>query len=152
MTASPNLDAIARVVIDASQYMTLATADATGRPWACPVWFAHHDHRDFIWMSRPDARHSRNLLARPEVAIVIFDSTVSPRERQAVYVEGVAREASGAELDQGVDTFSRRSLAAGLEALGLSEVTPPAEFRLYIATASERFVLDDDVDRRIPLR
>jgi hypothetical protein len=32
--------AIARETIDASLYMTLATADHEGRPWASPVYYA----------------------------------------------------------------------------------------------------------------
>jgi predicted pyridoxine 5'-phosphate oxidase superfamily flavin-nucleotide-binding protein len=33
----------ARRIIDANSYATLATADADGRPWATPVWFAERD-------------------------------------------------------------------------------------------------------------
>ena len=61
-----------------SVYMTLATADADGVPWASPVWYATEDGRDFYWVSDPGARHSRNIAQRPEIAIVIFDSTVTP--------------------------------------------------------------------------
>ncbi|WP_371808308.1 pyridoxamine 5'-phosphate oxidase family protein [Agromyces sp. Marseille-P2726] len=39
----------ARHVIEANEYLTLATADATGRPWATPVWFAERDLREFVW-------------------------------------------------------------------------------------------------------
>jgi nitroimidazol reductase NimA-like FMN-containing flavoprotein (pyridoxamine 5'-phosphate oxidase superfamily) len=140
--------AIATAVIGSNHYMTLSTADAQGRPWATPVWFAHAD-REFIWISRPDARHSHNLAARPELAIVIFDSTVSPQGRQAVYVEAVARELSDQERGRRVEIYSRRSVAAGLEPLDVSEVTPPAELRIYCATASQLFVLDEAVDHRI---
>jgi nitroimidazol reductase NimA-like FMN-containing flavoprotein (pyridoxamine 5'-phosphate oxidase superfamily) len=66
---------VLRAVVDANAYMTLATADADGRPWASPVWFAHEGYGEFFWVSRPDTRHSRNLVTRPSVAIVIFDST-----------------------------------------------------------------------------
>jgi Pyridoxamine 5'-phosphate oxidase len=31
------LAAVAREIIDANRYMTLATADGDGRPWAAPV-------------------------------------------------------------------------------------------------------------------
>ena len=30
-----------RSIVDGSWYLTLATADASGKPWASPVWFAH---------------------------------------------------------------------------------------------------------------
>ena len=32
--------AIARAIIDDGDYMTLATADESGRPWASPVWYS----------------------------------------------------------------------------------------------------------------
>ena len=36
-----DLAILAREIIDANQYLTLATADGDGRPWAAPVWYAH---------------------------------------------------------------------------------------------------------------
>ncbi|MFL6120526.1 pyridoxamine 5'-phosphate oxidase family protein, partial [Actinophytocola sp.] len=37
---------IARTILDANSFMTLATADGAGTPWATPVWFATDDHRE----------------------------------------------------------------------------------------------------------
>ena len=34
-----------RRVIDANLYMTIATADEVGSPWASPVYFAHTGYR-----------------------------------------------------------------------------------------------------------
>jgi len=56
--------AIARAIVDANVYMTLGTADAEGRPWVSPVFFAASGYRDYYWISSPDARHSRNLAGR----------------------------------------------------------------------------------------
>jgi hypothetical protein len=64
---------------------------------------------DFLWVSRPDARHSRNLAGRPELAIVIFDSTVPVGGAEAVYLEALAEELSGAERERAIAAFSRRS-------------------------------------------
>ena len=102
-TSDPDPKLVARSVIDANAYMTLATADGDGRPWASPVWFAHHGYTKFYWVSRPDARHSRNLAIRPHVALVIFDSTVAVGEAQAVYIEAEAEQLSGAEQEQAID-------------------------------------------------
>ena len=102
-----DLAAGAREIIDANRYMTLATADDDGCPWAAPVWYVHLDYTDFFWVSRPDARHSRNLASRPELAIVIFDSTVPEGEAQAVYVEALAEELGGAERERGIARSSR---------------------------------------------
>ncbi len=135
------LRARAREIVDANLYMTLATADGKGHPWAAPVWYAHEDYREFLWVSRPDARHSRNLSERPEVGIVIFDSTVAVGGAEAVYVEAVAEELAGAEREHGIELYSRRSEAAGAGRWGLADVTSPAPHRLYRARASAHFIL-----------
>jgi nitroimidazol reductase NimA-like FMN-containing flavoprotein (pyridoxamine 5'-phosphate oxidase superfamily) len=143
--------ALAREIIDANRYMTLATADADGRPWAAPVWYAHQGYTDLFWMSRPTARHSRNLAVRPEVGIVIFDSTVPEGEGQAVYVEALATELVGAEREAGIAAISRRSEANGAARWEIADVTGPAPLRLYRARASAHFVLGDH-DQRVAVR
>jgi Pyridoxamine 5'-phosphate oxidase len=70
--------------------MTLGTADETGRPWASPVYFAHADYREFVWVSKPGARHSRNIAARPEVGIVVFDSHAPIETGGGVYMSATA--------------------------------------------------------------
>ena len=128
----------------------LGTADADGRPWAAPVYFAHDGYRDLIWVSKPDARHSRNIEVRPEVSIVVFDSTVPIGSGGGVYMEATAAEVSEAEREAALVTFSRRSVAHGGGEFSAAEVLPPARLRLYRATASEQFVLDDR-DNRVAL-
>ena len=89
--------------------MAVGTADEAGHPWVSPVWFASEDYRNFHWVSSPDAKHSRNLAARPEVSIAIFDSSVPVGGAQAVYMKGVANELTDAELEQGLAIFDRVS-------------------------------------------
>jgi nitroimidazol reductase NimA-like FMN-containing flavoprotein (pyridoxamine 5'-phosphate oxidase superfamily) len=132
--------------LPASPYMTLATADAGGVPWASPVWFATEDERVFYWVSDPNARHSRNIAARPEIAIVIFDSTVTPGDAQAVYMAARAEQVEPAQLD----VFNRVSEAQGLRPWTREDVTAPAKHRLYRATATERYRLGPR-DERVPL-
>ena len=127
--------------------MTLASADAEGLPWASPVWFAHEGYRDFLWVSRPEARHSRNLAVRPELAIVIFDSTVVPGNAAAVYVEGRGEELEGRELERAIAVYSRRSEATGLAAWDAADVTGPAQHRLYHAAASAHYLLESNDER-----
>jgi uncharacterized protein YhbP (UPF0306 family) len=148
----PDLTAMAREVIDANRYMTLATADGDGRPWASPVWYAHDGYREFLWVSRPETRHSRNLASRSTLAIVIFDSTVPVGGARAVYLEAVAEELDGAERERGIAVFSRRSEAHGAGTWGVADVTAPAPFRLYRARAAEQFVLQGGRDVRIPVQ
>ncbi|HWC41838.1 MAG TPA: pyridoxamine 5'-phosphate oxidase family protein [Actinomycetota bacterium] len=143
--------AAAREIIDANRYMTLATADGDGRPWASPVWYAHDGYTDLYWVSRPGARHSRNLAVRPEVGIVIFDSTVPAGNGQAVYVEALAGELDGADREEGIAIFSRRAEAGDAGVWGVADVTAPAALRLYRARASAHFILDAH-DQRLTVR
>ncbi len=133
---------IARGIIDANAYMTLATADEAGCPWVSPVWYAHAGYREFFWVSSPEAKHSRNLAARPRVSVVIFDSRAPVGEGQAVYVSALAGEVEDADLDRGMEIFSRASVAGGAPEWTREEVRPPALHRLYRASASEHWVLD----------
>lgn len=142
---------VARAIVDAASYMTLATADADGTPWASPVWFATVDYRDFYWVSRPDARHSSNIAARPEIGIVIFDSHVTPGRGNAVYMQGRGTELRGVEAERGLEIFSARSVAAGLPAWTPEQIGPSARHRLYRASVTEHFVLDER-DERVPVQ
>ena len=89
-------EAMARTIVDNNSYMTLSTADADGLPWASPVWYATESYRQFFWVSKPGARHSRNIVVRPEVGIVIFDSTVPISTGKAVYMAARAEEVTAA--------------------------------------------------------
>ena len=142
--------AVARDLIESVQYLTLATADEAGRPWASPVWFAHEGFERFVWVSKPDALHSRNLLARPEVGIVIFDSTVPAGTGQAVYAEAVAEQLEEGEDEAALEIFSARSQAIGAPAWTVDAVRMPALLRLYRATVSATWVLGAN-DERVPV-
>ena len=142
--------ALARRIIDSNAYMTLATADARGRPWASPVWYAPREYREFLWVSRPDARHSRNIAARPQVGLVIFDSTVPPGTGQAVYADAVAEELPDSEHERAIAIYSRRSESAGAGEWRPKQVSADAPVRMYRARVEQLFVVDGD-DRRVPI-
>jgi nitroimidazol reductase NimA-like FMN-containing flavoprotein (pyridoxamine 5'-phosphate oxidase superfamily) len=139
--------AVARRIVDANRYMVLATADATGRPWASPVYFANSGYDEFFWVSSPEATHSRNIAARPQVGIVVFDSQVPIGTGQGVYMAALAEQvADAAELARGMEVFSRRSLAHGGVAWTPNDVQGEGEaaIRLYRATAADHWVLAKD--------
>jgi general stress protein 26 len=141
---------LARTIVDANAYMTLATADAAGDPWASPVWFAHDRHTRYVWVSRPEARHSRNIADRENVGIVIFDSTVPIGTGQGVYIEATATVVDDADLADMISVFSARSESTGGRRWHAPDVEGESSFRLYVATARSHYVLALD-DRRIPV-
>lgn len=140
----------ARAIIDTNLYLTLATADATGRPWPTPVYFAPAHYRELVWVSSPEARHSQNIAARPDVGIVVFDSRVPINSGQAVYMSAVAELVPAGDLKRCLDVFSRSSQDRGGAPWSRDDVGPSARLRLYHATASEQWVLDSH-DRRVPV-
>lgn len=142
-----------RDIIEASRYLVLATADAAGRPWSSPVYFAHIGFTEFYWVSAPDAAHSRNIAVRPEVGIVVFDSQAAIGAGQGVYMSATAELLEGGETARGIEAFSRRSVAHGSREWTSQDVRPGAGLRLYRATASSHWILAKDgrPDHRIPV-
>jgi nitroimidazol reductase NimA-like FMN-containing flavoprotein (pyridoxamine 5'-phosphate oxidase superfamily) len=141
----------AREIVGRIAYMVLATADADGRPWATPVWFATDGQGAFYWVSSPQARHSANIAARPDVGIVVFDSTVPMGTGQGVYIDARAEELGEAGLDQGLAVFTMRSLEQGGSAWARDDVTGEARLRMYRAAASSYSMLakDGQADHRV---
>jgi hypothetical protein len=139
MSAHPDLDAMARRVIDGNLYMTLATLDPDGAPRLSPVYFTPARYSDFYWVSSPDAHHSRNLLERPEVRIVIFDSSVAVGHAEAVYLSARARAIPADELDAVIgEAFAERG---GARRFAPEELHGDADLRLYAASATSCEVL-----------
>lgn len=136
----------AKAIIDANLYMVLGTADEHGHPWVSPVYYAPVGYRELLWVSRPETLHSRNLVRRPDVSIVIFDSSVPIGTGQGVYMAATAEEVTGDERVAAIDVFSGRSVGHGGRAWTLEDVEPPAEIRLYRATASAHYMLGS-IDR-----
>ena len=139
--------AVAKRIIEANVYMTLATADGEGRPCPSPVWFANEGFKRFVWVSKPEARHSRNLAVRPQAAIVIFDSTVAEGAAEAVYLEVDAEQAAEDDQERYLGVFSRRSEGFGWPSWSVADVRPPARLRLFVASPSAQFVLGPNDER-----
>jgi uncharacterized protein YhbP (UPF0306 family) len=141
-TMNDDLNDRFRRVIDANLYMTLGTADEAGSPWATPVYFAHTNYREFVWVSKTGARHSRNIAARPQVGIVVFDSHAPISTGGGVYMAATAEQLLGDDREPALAVFSERTVSHGGEPFGVADVEPPSEVRLYRAIATEHWVLD----------
>lgn len=151
--ATSEVAAAAAAILAGNRYLVLATADGDGRPWASPVWFVAEGTDRFLWVSRPGSEHSRNIGARPEVAIVVFDSSVPPGQTAAFYASGLAEEVPPDALERAVAAFSEGSVADGLEPWTVEMVSAPSDFRLFRARVVEASVLMParEKDFRTPL-
>ena len=153
-TSYPRLERVARAVIEANKYMTLATADDAGRPWASPVYYTPEGHDVFYWASSPDSVHSRNLAQRPELSIVIFDSQAEIGAAEAVYMLARADIVPDDELDRCAATYGSRF--PELRVFRPDELRAPAQLRLYRARVAEHSVLvrgsDPELGRGVDTR
>ena len=78
MVEGEELGAIARRVIDSNQFMTVG-GEEEGVPWISPAWYALAEYREIFWVSDPEARHSRNIAARPRRASCLRATTSGPK-------------------------------------------------------------------------
>jgi hypothetical protein len=126
---------MARRVIDHNRYLVLGTAEPGGEPRLSPVFYTPARYRDFYWVSSPDAQHSHNVRERPDVQIVVFDSSCLPGHSEAVYVAATAHEVSADELPDVVDE-AFDPVTRGARAFSVEELNGDGDLRLYVATAT----------------
>jgi hypothetical protein len=135
MNPTGELGKMARQVIDTNRYLTLGTAEPDHRPRLSPVYFTHVDYRDFYWVSSPTAHHSANIAARPEIALVIFDSTAPIGQGRAVYINAQASAVAEDELPRRCEeAFARVDPDA--KRFEPDELCGDADLRLYHARAT----------------
>jgi hypothetical protein len=129
MTGHPELNAMARSVIDANHYMVLGTRDPG--PRLSPVCYTPARYSDFYWVLSPESHLSRNLLEGPAVEIVIFDSTAQVGDGEAVYLAATARPIGDEELEAVCSEAFRTT--AGARRFEPDELRGGAPLRLYVA-------------------
>ena len=84
----------AREVLDAINYITIATVSKDGQPWNTPVAGFHFDNDyTLYWASWQDNQHSKNVRANGKAFVVVYDSTPASGQPSAgVYMKGQASE------------------------------------------------------------
>ena len=133
-------DATAREVFDAAVYVTLATADAEGRPWATPVFFAAEGRRRLYWISAPETTHSRNIAARPGIAASLFDSGQPTGTGLGLYLAATAEIVPEDEVAHGTTVYPGPPERGGRR-MTVADLSPPSPYRLYRATVTGAWVL-----------
>jgi uncharacterized pyridoxamine 5'-phosphate oxidase family protein len=127
----------ARWLLESQGAMTIATADADGKPSVSPVAFAHDDEFNLYWVSSKTAQHSANIRNRPDVSIVVFVDHPS----DGVYVDARAEELDGeAEIARATELLNAREEPTKFVIGGAADVTGDAAWRIYKATRGETTV------------
>jgi nitroimidazol reductase NimA-like FMN-containing flavoprotein (pyridoxamine 5'-phosphate oxidase superfamily) len=135
-----DLEEMARSVIDTNRYMVLGTTSPDGSPRVSPVYFTHHEYRDFYWVSGPDARHSLNVVARPSVNAVIFDSTAAVGQGRAVYLTGETTLIADEDLPRHCELAFATTLSKGARPFTPDELSGDGALRLFMLSAARHEV------------
>jgi len=116
--------------VEVPEAMTLATADAEGRPSARMLLLKGADERGFTFFTGYESRKGRELAENPRAALVFY---WRPLGRQ-VRVEGAVRRLSPEESDAYWETRPPRSRAAA----AASRQSEPIESREALEAEFER--------------
>jgi pyridoxamine 5'-phosphate oxidase len=116
--------------VEVPEAMTLATADAEGRPSARMLLLKSADEAGFTFFTGYESRKGRELAENPHAALVFY---WRPLGRQ-VRVEGTVRRLSPAESDAYWQTRPLRSRAAA----AASRQSEPIESRAALEAEFER--------------
>jgi nitroimidazol reductase NimA-like FMN-containing flavoprotein (pyridoxamine 5'-phosphate oxidase superfamily) len=125
-------------ILQSNLHMVLSTADKVGKPWVTPVAYTFDEHKFLYWVSSKNARHSFNIRARQEAAIVIY--MLQPVS-DAVYIEAEAHELNDdKEIKQVMDTINSRTQPDLFRVTSLANVSGKAEWRVYKAVPKAMYV------------
>jgi uncharacterized protein YhbP (UPF0306 family) len=103
------LRVVAGSLLDASTLCSIATVAPAGRPHINTAYFAPSGSFDVIWLSDPDAEHSRNLRANAAVAVAVYDSgQVWGQPDRGIQLFGLGAELAGLDAREAAGAYSRR--------------------------------------------
>jgi hypothetical protein len=119
-------------------------------------YVADGEHR-VLWVSSPDSRHSRNITARPTVAITIFDTNAPIGQAEALYLEATATLVNDRAHARAVELLNAR-LPTGQQ-LEADDFDPVGPLRIYQANVRQHYLLirggdpnfDNVTDARLPV-
>lgn len=133
----------ARQLIEATYYMTIATADDSGKPWSSPVFFVCDQKFRFYWVSFTDAVHSINIRMRPQVAITVLGRPPD-HDGDGVYIDAEAIEVNNVgEAERAIRVLRTRPQKSKFTVNSPADVLGDAAWRVYQAIPKEVFKRSD---------
>ncbi len=125
-------------ILHSNLNMILSTADKNGTPWITPVAYTFDKDNSLYWVSSKNSRHSANVRARKEIAIVIF---MFEPAADAIYIEANAKElVNESEILLAINVVNTRTPPERYRVKGLSDVSGQAEWRIYKAVSKAMYV------------
>lgn len=134
-------ESVARFVLENLSrhgHFAIATTNDDGTPWVVCVNLAYDDGVNFIWRSLKETEHSKNINARPEVAICVFSKTPEVGDF-GYYCQATAHEVNDQEELKRLLAFRY----AGREVPPLADFLEDSPGRIYYANVTKAWINDD---------
>lgn len=99
---------LVRQHLQVRKMMQLATS-VDNQPWCVTVLFVPDEQLNLYWVSKPDTRHSQEIMKNPKVAAAIPVKLATEGDKVGLSVEGEAQEVSDPEtLKKAVGLYAKR--------------------------------------------
>lgn len=122
--AATRITTLARRLLDASTLCAISTVSRPGRAYVNTAYFAWSSTFRLVWLSAPEATHSKNLRSNPSAAVAVYDSTQTwGGPDRGIQLVGTARELSGRTAAEAERLYAQRFPAY--------TVTHLARYRFY---------------------
>jgi uncharacterized protein YhbP (UPF0306 family) len=107
--AARRLATIAQSLLDASTLCAIASVARGTNAYVNTAYFAWSDDLDVVWVSHPDAQHSRNVDGNGSAAVAVFDSAQTwGKPDRGIQLFGAARQATGRGQAAAEALYARR--------------------------------------------
>jgi uncharacterized protein YhbP (UPF0306 family) len=107
--ATRRLVAMTRRLLDQSKLCAIATVSPGARAHVNTAYFAWGPSFEIVWLSAPEARHSRNIRANPSTAITVYRSTQTWGGSDCgIQLFGTARELRGRDARAAEQLYAAR--------------------------------------------
>jgi uncharacterized protein YhbP (UPF0306 family) len=131
------LAAAARALLEASPLCAIATVTRNGHAYINTAYFAASPELQLVWLSEPDATHSRNIKETRTAAVAVYDSTQTwGKPDRGIQLFGAAHQATDAE--------ARRAEALYAGRFPDLDVQNFAAYRFYVFRPGRVKLFDED--------
>ena len=113
MSENQDLAQLAKDIISTNQYMTIASVDSKGVPWASALCYAYDSNYNFYWVSLPSSKHQSNISNNSEVSFAIFDSHQDWGEGDGIQGNATVEKVALSEIVHAQTTFFTRDYPYG---------------------------------------
>ena len=90
-----------------ARLMQVATAK-DNKPWVCTVLFAYDENLNLYWISKPDTRHSQEIMTNEKVAGTIVSPSALGENVRGLQFEGIAKQATDEDMQKAMDVYAGR--------------------------------------------